>query len=451
MFQDTIIAIGTPPGCGGLGIVRLSGRKSLATALRIFRPDPSKIVPGKLIFGKLRGPGAGGFFDEAFLTYFKKPHSYTREDVVEISCHGSPVVLEEVVRLGITYGARLARPGEFTLRAYFNGRLDILQAEAVNDLVHAVSLAQARISYEQLGGRLSRKIGSIRERIIRLLSSIEAGIEFPDEGFRVSRRTIMEGLDRLIAALNDLIAGYDAGRPLAEGMTLAIVGKKNVGKSTLFNALLDEERAIVTPYPGTTRDFLRERILIHDAVFNLVDMAGLGRPSHPVEAEGIRRSKKLAQEADAILLVLDGSRRAGREDRELAGSFKKEKVLAVINKIDRPKKFDPEAIVPCGTPAVEVSALKRENIDTLKEMIHKTFVPSGERRDALILHSRQKNILQEILEAVQESVALFKSGHSEELAVESLRRALPVLGRLTGEIRSQEVIDDIFSRFCVGK
>ncbi len=312
MLEDTIIAISTPPGYGGLGIVRLSGPKALGIAGRLFNPRRGRITPGKPVFGAVHGPVGGTEFDEAFLTYYKKPHSYTREDVVEISCHGSPVVLEEVVRLGVRAGARPAEPGEFTLRAYLNGRLDIIQAEAVNDLIRAASLTQARISFGQLGGSLSRRIGSVREKLVRLLAGIEAAIEFPDENLRVSRSAAARKMDALVLDVEALIAGYEAGRSLAEGITLAIAGRTNVGKSTLFNALLGQDRAIVTPYPGTTRDLLRERLIIKDSVFHLVDMAGIGRPSHPVEREGMRRGARQARDADGVLLVLDGSRPIGR-------------------------------------------------------------------------------------------------------------------------------------------
>ena len=333
MLEDTIIAISTPPGYGGLGIVRLSGPRALAVASGSSGRGAAASSRETRLRGSPSAP-AGEDFDEAFLTFHKKPHSYTREDVVEISCHGSPVVLEEVVRLGVRAGARPADPGEFTLRAYLNGRLDIIQAEAVNDLIRAVSLTQARISFDQLGGSLSKRIGAVRGKLVRLLAGIEAAIEFPDEGLRIVRSVTARKIDELVRDVEALIAGYEAGRPLAEGITLAIAGKTNVGKSTLFNALLGQDRAIVTPYPGTTRDLLRERLVIRDSVFHLVDMAGMGRPAHPVEREGMRRSVRQARAADGVLLVIDGSRPAGREDLRLLDKFRKSIKMIIINKID---------------------------------------------------------------------------------------------------------------------
>ena len=453
MLEDTIIAISTPSGYGGLGIVRLSGPRALAIAKRLFKPRRGDITPGKPVFGDLHGPGRGEEFDEAFLTFRKRPHSYTREDVVEISCHGSPVVIEEVVRLGVRAGARPADPGEFTLRAYLNGRLDIIQAEAVNDLIRAASLTQARISFDQLGGSLSKRIGAVRGKLVRLLAGIEAAIEFPDEGLRSARSATAQKIDDLARDVEALIAGYEAGRPLAEGITLAIAGKTNVGKSTLFNALLGQDRAIVTPYPGTTRDLLRERLVIRDSVFHLVDMAGMGRPAHPVEKEGMRRSVRQARAADGVLLVIDGSRPAGREDLRLLEKFRNSIKMIIINKIDIAREAGETGLAgkAAAIPTVRISALKGTNIDDLKARLHKTFIPSKRKHDDLVLHLRQKLILEEMLAGLERSRALRREGHPDEIVAEELRGVLPALGRLTGEIRAGEIIDDIFGRFCVGK
>jgi len=453
MFEDTIIAISTPPGQGGLGIVRLSGKKALAIAKKVFNPQKGPVPTGKPVFGVIQGSNKDGPLDEAFLTYFQAPRSYTREDVVEISCHGSPVVLEEIVRLGVKLGARHAHPGEFTLRAYLNGRLDIIQAEAVNDLIRAVSLTQARISFKQLGGSLSRRIGSIREKIIHVLSRVEAGIEFPDENLGITREGTIKELKSVIDEIKDLIAGYDAGRSLVEGITLAITGRTNVGKSTLFNALLGQERAIVTPYPGTTRDFLRERLVIHGAVFNLVDMAGLGRSNHPVEQEGMRRGERLAGEAAGVLLVFDGSRPASREDIGLLRKFRNMDNVIIINKIDLHQKFDRAmlGLLAGDIPVVKISALKGVNLGVLKKRIHGQFASSSRGREDMVLHSRQKIILEEMLEVLEAAGSAFVDGYSEEVGGEELRKAIPMIGRLTGEIKVREVIDNIFSRFCIGK
>lgn len=456
MLEDTIIAISTPPGCGALGIVRLSGHRALSIARRFFksRGRGRTAIPGnRPVLGYINDPQKKESFEEALLTFFPAPRSYTKENVVEISCHGSPVILEEVVRLGVQAGARLANPGEFTLRAYLNGRLDILQAEAVNDLIRAASLKQAGISFRQLEGGLSRKISLFRRQIVDLLSRIEAGIEFPEENLAVSPDENLDALNRLIESLERLISSYKAGRTLSEGLTLAITGKTNVGKSTLFNALLDRNRAIVTPYPGTTRDYLRENLVIQDSIFHLVDMAGLGKPSHPVDKEGIRRGQRIAAEADGILLVLDASRREGAEDVALLKKMRGKNVLVLFNKIDRPAEIRKERLQDLirDFPQMNVSALKRTNLNKLREKIHSLFVPSMESQEDIILHARQKILLDQAAGFLRRAASFMKEGVSDEISAEELRKALRPIGELTGEIQMQDVIDKIFSRFCVGK
>jgi tRNA modification GTPase len=456
MLEDTIIAISTPPGFGGLGIVRISGKKALAVAGRIFRAKgrPGRSVPvGRAVLGAVFDPKGQGRLDEAFLTYFKAPRSYTREDVVELSCHGSPAVLDAVLRLGVKAGARPAGPGEFTLRAYLNGRLDMLQAEAVNDLIRSVSLTQARVSAGQLDGGLSRRVQRLRGKLISLLSQVEAGLEFPEEGLRTGTARDRRALASLAGEVDRLVAGYEAGRALGEGVTLAITGRTNVGKSTLFNALLEEDRAIVTPFPGTTRDFLREKLVIDDIVLHLVDMAGLGRPAHPVERTGIARGQRIAREADGLLLVLDASRRVSPEDERLIRKYRGKKMIVVLNKTDLPRKADKLRIAGLApeAPLVEISALKGRNIDLLRQEIRRVFVPRIGKEADLILHARQKDLLVAMLDALKRADRHLARGGSEELAAEELRRAMPLVGELTGEVRIDEVIADIFGRFCVGK
>ncbi len=455
MLEDTIIAISTPPGFGGLGIVRITGKRALAVAGRIFDPKVRSKRPFPVrrpVFGTIRDPERGAALDEAFLTYFKAPRSYTREDVVELSAHGSPAVLEGVLRLGTRAGARLAQPGEFTLRAYLNGRLDMLQAQAVNDLIRSVSLTQARISSRQLSGSLSQRIYRLRGKLIALLSRIEARLEFPEERLRAGSGADRHALEALIAEVDRLVASYETGRAISEGVSLAIAGRTNVGKSTLFNALLEEDRAIVTPFPGTTRDFLRERLVIDDIVFHLVDMAGLGRPAHPVERTGIVRGQKIARAADGLLVVLDASRRDSEEDGRLIRKYGK-KMLLVLNKTDLPRKIGLRRVRELAgrRPIVEVSALKGRGIDKLRREIRVFFAPRPEKEEEIILHSRQKDRLQGILESLRKAEALLVKRHSEEIYAEEVRGAIRLIGELTGEVRAEEVVNDVFGRFCVGK
>ncbi len=455
MLEDTIIAISTPVGYGGLGIVRLSGQKALSIARKIFRVKRkgAKISPRESVFGEVYDAERGEALDEAFLIYFPAPASYTRENVVEITCHGSPVILEEVVRLGIKAGARPAHPGEFTLRAYLRGRIDILQAEAVNDLITATSLEQARISFGQLKGRLSSLIEKLKAKLIESLSRVEAGIEFPDEGIPVSRDDLKRHLEEVTAIILSLIRSYEAGKTMREGITLAIVGKANVGKSTLFNALLDEDRAIVSPYAGTTRDYLREKLVIQGAIFQLIDMAGLGKPSHPVEKEGVRRSRELASQAEGVLVVLDSSRPETKADLELIQKFREKKSIYLFNKSDLPQRMDKEKCraMDDTRPWLDISALKRTNLERLKSLIYENFVPGQNLGQEIILHQRQKFLLEQALGPLEKAIKLLEEGYSEELVAEEIRSSLPYLGYLTGEIRADDIIEEIFSRFCVGK
>lgn len=456
MLEDTIIAISTPPGIGGLGIVRISGKKALAVAGRIFTPKGGTKRPFPVrrpVFGTVRDPERGEALDEAFLTFFKAPRSYTKEDVVELSAHGSPAVLEGILRSGTKAGARLARPGEFTLRAHLNGRLDMLQAEAVNDLIRSVSLTQARIASRQLAGSLSKRVFRLRSKLIGLLARVEAGLEFPDEKLRTSASADLRILSPLIEEVGRLVASYETGRALAEGVTLAIVGRTNVGKSTLFNALLEEDRAIVTPFPGTTRDFLREKMIVDGVAFHLVDMAGLGRPSHPVERTGIARGRKIAETADGLLVVLDASRPAGEEDSRLARKYRGKKALVVLNKSDLPMKLAAGQIrdLAGNSPVVEVSALRGRHIDRLRSHIRAFFAPGAGKEEEIVLHAWQKDRLEAVLDSLRRAAGLLTKRHSQEVFAEEVRTALRSVGELTGEVRAEEVLEDIFGRFCVGK
>jgi tRNA modification GTPase len=456
MLEETIIAISTPPGYGALGVVRLSGPKALAIAKAIFRPRRLAwrcVRPRLVVLGDIYDRDKKSIIDEAFLVHFPAPHSYTREDVIEVSCHGSPVVLEEAVRLGVREGARIAHPGEFTLRAYLRGRLDLLQAEAVNDLIEAGSLAQARISLGQVQGGLSRHIGDLRAQIVELLTLIESGIEFPDEELGIGRAEGAERLGTALRIVRRLVSSYEAGRAMAEGLELAIVGRANVGKSTLFNALLEQERAIVSPYPGTTRDYLREMIKIKDARFHLVDLAGLEDSSHPVEKEGVRKSGEVASGADGILMVVDSSRRETAADLKLIEKYKSKKMILLFSKADLPRRADRKKCLSRGGKSrwLEVSALTGKNLPELRDTIYDCFTPKHEREDEMILHLRQKILFDQIAAGLEKALDLLRNGHSEEVWAEEVRGILPFIGQLTGEIRADEVINGIFARFCVGK
>ena len=456
MLEDTIIAISTPSGYGGLGIVRMSGPRALQIAKKIFRPRRQArraLQPRVFVLGDIYDAAKKPPVDEAFLVYFRAPHSYTREDVVEISCHGSPVVLEEVVRLGTKAGARIAHPGEFTLRAHLRGRIDLVQAEAVNDLIEATSLTQAKISLAQLRGGLSKHIEAIRREIIELLTLVESGIEFPEEELGIGADECAQRLEALIQEVRRLVSSYEAGKAMTEGLELAIVGRANVGKSTLFNALLEQQRAIVSPYPGTTRDYLREMIKIHDVRFHLVDTAGMEESGNPLEKEGIRRSGEMASRADGILLVVDSSRRESQVDLKLIQRFKSRKLIILFSKADLPRRADRRRCLAQVRKArwLAVSARTGKNLEELRSAIYESFAPERDLTDEVVLHLRQKVLFAEIASFLERALDLLGKGHTDEVWAEEIRGILPFIGQLTGEIRAEEVLNGIFSRFCVGK
>jgi tRNA modification GTPase len=455
MLGDTIIALSTPPGFGGLGVIRLSGSQAKAIALKIFRPstERSRFPSRRPILGHVFDSKKKEAFEEAIMTFYPAPQTYTREEMVEISCHGSPVVLEEVIRLGMEEGARLADPGEFTLRAYLHGRIDILQAEAINDLIHASSLTQARISFRQLEGGLSQKINTLRRQIIHLLSSIEASLEFPDDELGHQSISYLEILDEVKQTVQSLVDSYSLGRTYAEGLTVVLAGRTNVGKSTLFNALLEKDRSIVTPLPGTTRDYLQERLKIKDAVFLLTDMAGWEKTSQPAEQEGIAKGKRLAQEADGVLILLDASKKITNEDLRLIEQFPDKRKILLFNKTDLLRKMDTASFKKKhkGIPSLDISALTGKNIQKLKEAMHSHFIPSRNRAKDIILHLRQQLALESILSSLKEGERLLREGYPEEIFSEEVRKTIPKIGELTGNIRSEEIINAVFSRFCVGK
>lgn len=454
-LDDTIAAVSTPIGSGGLGIVRLSGGKSFSIIKKIFKPKGkhSYFPCRRPILGNIFHPEHKALFEEAYVILFPAPKTYTREDVVEISCHGSPVILEEIVRICREAGARHAHPGEFTMRAFFNGRIDILQAEAVNDMIQAASFTQARISFRQLQGGLSSKVQFLKKNLVHLLSRVEASLEFPDENLRLSKKTTAASLQQTEKAVTALIDSYETGKMLAHGFTLAITGRTNTGKSTLFNSLIEKNRAITTPYPGTTRDYIQEKIKIGEMLFILTDMAGTDSPAHPADRSAVRKGRQLTRQADGVLVLLDASRAENAEDLKCIEKNKSKKTILVLNKIDLPLKMDMEKIVKKnpGLHYVKISALKKTNLDSLRKKMKECFIPAFNAQEEMILHSRQKHILEEILAALKQGKKLLADGYSEELFAEEIRNAVSLIGRLTGDIQTEDILEDIFKRFCVGK
>lgn len=452
-MKDTIVAISTPIGKGGIGIVRLSGKDSLSIALKFFKTrEITEIEPRKVYFGNIFDNELKMKIENCLLTYFRGPNSYTGEDVVEISCHGSTPVLLRIVELFSKSGARIAKPGEFTKRAYLNGKFDLIQAEAINELINARTLRHALLSYTQVEGRLSKKINFLKERILFLLSNLEALIEFPDEKIELQKEDILRPLKEIIEEIKILLSTFNFGRVISDGLTISIVGKPNVGKSTLFNALLNEERAIVSPYPGTTRDFIRERINIDGVPLNIVDTAGVAEAVNEIEKEGVRRTKGLIERSDGIIAMFDLSESLTDEDIKIIERTKKMNVIVTFNKMDLPPQLETEKILQNyqSTPFISISAKMRTNIDKLKELVKGKFIPSTDEME-VIMNIRQKDLLEKTLNKLEEALQIFKDGKWEEIVVEKIKEGVTYLSELTGEIKTEDVLENIFSRFCIGK
>lgn len=457
--EDTIAAISTPLGEGGIGVIRMSGRSAIAIADALF-VSPSKgkklkDLPSHTVhYGHIYDPETQEPVDEVLVTLMRAPKSYTREDVVEISSHGGFLSLKRILDLVLKSGARLAEPGEFTKRAFLNGRIDLSQAEAVIDIIQSRTELSHKVAVRQLQGRLSRKVRGIRDALKHLTALVEASIDFSEEDIEViSFEALEAGIKEALESVNFLINTAEEGQILREGFSLVIVGKPNVGKSSLLNVLLEEERAIVTPIPGTTRDIIEESLNLKGVPVRLLDTAGIRDTEDPVEIQGVLRSRSLLEKADLILWVLDSSNPLTQEDRDILELVKEKKVLGVLNKIDLPPQIGEEVdqiLVLAGIPWVKISAKEKIGIETLKdqifEMVMKTPVES-----VWVTNVRHKNALvraqQSLLKAL-ESVAQRMSG--EFIAVD-LRAALDSLGEIVGETTTEDILTEIFSTFCIGK
>jgi tRNA modification GTPase len=450
--DDTIVAIATPVGRGGIGVVRLSGADAarIAGAL-IGRAVP--LAPRRATFARVVEPGAPDRpVDHVVVTRFTAPHSYTGEDVVEISGHGSPVLLARLVELARLAGARLAEPGEFTLRAYLHGRLDLVQAEAVADLVDAVTPRQARAAMDQLEGTLTAAIARIDAALFDLAARLEASLDFPDEGFHfVTPADAAREIARLRDDLDALAAAGRVGRVIREGRLVVITGVPNAGKSSLFNALAGADRAIVTDVPGTTRDVLTERVDIAGVPLTLVDTAGLRDPRDAIEAEGVARAIQARHVAALTLVVVDRSAPLGDADRQVLRDTSPP-ALIVLSKADLPSAWDPATLGPAADRALAVSALSGAGLTALRERIVSTLAGREDARDVpAITNIRHLALVDDALAAVTRAGAALADGATEELVLADLAAARQALEELTGRKTPDDVLRHIFARFCVGK
>jgi tRNA modification GTPase len=451
----TIAAVATPQGYGGIGIIRLSGDESVALTRKLLRNGEQVVfTPNQASFHHLINPQTDTTIDEAIITWFKSPHSFTGEDVVEIACHGSPVVLSETLRLLTSFGAELAQPGEFSLRAFLNRRIDLTQAEAIKDLIHAQTTHQARIAARQLQGELSKQLQPIKEGLIELIVHFESAVEFVEDDLDpLNVKLFLSRIDQFIEKLSRLAASYRMGKLIRSGIRLALIGRPNVGKSSLFNALLGRDRAIVTHLPGTTRDTLHESFVVNGIPINLIDTAGIRETEDIVEQIGVERTKTAISEADFIIAVIESNSTLPREEIELIEQFPVN--LYVINKCDLGITLTEEAIsnLTARGRVVKVSSLTGEGLDELKQAIHRQIASESQTNieDAIITNERHYSALEQSLVALRQAKLDLTAGFTEEVALANLHQALRSLGVITGETLIADIINQIFSTFCIGK
>jgi len=451
---DTICAISTPPGEGGIGIIRISGNKAHSILKQVFRPRKQRgiFLPRMLYLGDIVEPENNATLDEVLAVLMKAPQTYTREDIAEIYAHGGYVTQKNILSLIIKSGARLAEPGEFTKRAFLNGRIDLLQAESVLDIIQSETDEEFRCAFNYLKGAISGKIHVMQKAIQTTLANTEALIDFPEEDVDVDEEDLFSVLEKTKRDMEALIGSYEEGRAVKHGLDVLIAGKTNVGKSSLLNALLVKERAIVTPVPGTTRDMIEDTIYIKGIKVKIIDTAGIRTPSDIVEQEGIARVKRKISETDLIIWVLDGSEAYSQEDDEVYREIRDNHFVVALNKIDLPQAIDIKELASKGLQWVEISALKDVGLEKLKGSIYAGLMGNNRRPDkTLITNMRHKNALAEAKDNIERAIECRKNNEPLEFIAFELREALHHLGEITGETFTDDILHEIFEKFCIGK
>lgn len=465
MYDDTIAAIATPVGDGGIGIIRISGKQSPEIASHLFRrgkrfqpTDVRKLRSHHLCYGHIVDPSTNRVVDEVLLARMGAPHSYTREEVIEISCHGGPAPLRDILRLILSAGARQAEPGEFTLRAFLNGRIDLSQAEAVMAVVSARTSESLHLAVEELRGRLSSRLEPARAALIEALAYLDASADFPED--EIPPIDLASTLAQARTALEQVVAASRIGVLFREGIQIAIVGRPNVGKSSLLNTLLRTERAIVTDIAGTTRDVIAETINLRGIPATLVDTAGIAETADLIERIGIDRSRQAVDAAGMVLFVLDGSLPTTADDLHVADLLEplarddSGRIIIVLNKRDLPAQEPHAEILQrlAGSPAVEISTFTRDGIDHLEETLYECLVSrAGEAAEPAMVTMRQQEALRHALASTEAASRALEEAVPLDLVAVDVREALDAIGEVTGERVSESVLDEIFSRFCIGK
>ncbi len=469
-LDDTIVAIATPAGRGGIGIVRLAGPEARRIAEPMLRLKHS-LETGRAVFGDLIEPASvalvpekasdeseasahapGTRIDEVVVTYFQKPHSYTTDEIIEISAHGSPVVLRHILELALDRGARLAEPGEFTMRAFLNGRIDLTQAEAVRDLIESQTLFQAKVAAQQLEGALSKRLQPMKQKLVELIALLEAGIDFAEDDVAVlPSDQIVKHITEVRAPLEALAASFQYGKVVHEGMTLAIVGRPNVGKSSLFNRLVERERAIVTATPGTTRDLVSETVALGGIPVKLVDTAGIRRTVDEAESIGVKKSKEALADADMVLVVLDSSAPLLEEDRELLDQVHGRTAIVVANKSD----LDGSQFSDAGSqlPQVRTSAVTGYGMAELRSEILRQVGgdAGGQAETGFLTNVRHQALVRQSVDGLQRALHAVRDRVPHEMLLLDLYSALRPLDEITGATTTDDILHLIFSSFCIGK
>jgi tRNA modification GTPase len=462
LTDDTIAAISTPLGEGGIGIVRLSGKNSIEIVEKIFAPQKNKSLKDlgsfKVIYGHIKNPVTDEEIDEVLVTVMRSPYSYTREDVVEINCHSGMVTLRKILELVLKGGTRLAEPGEFTKRAFINGRIDLAQAEAVLDLIKSKTDESRRIAIEQLQGGLSEKITVLRDRLKELCAHLEAYIDFPDDEIEIATREVLVvSMKEIETELRKLIKTYDESRFFRDGLSTAIVGRPNVGKSSLLNALIQKDRAIVTALPGTTRDVIEEYLNINGLPLRIMDTAGIRDVQNIAEKAGVKRSLQSIENADLVIAVFDRSEPLRDEDFEVIEKIKVKNAVIVLNKCDLPSAFDKIALAShltnCDSPVLNISALRGYGLEELKDKIFNSSLTNWKegREGVLITNLRHKIAIENAIVSLGRSMSGFEENKPVEIIALELRDSLDRLGEIVGAVTTEDILDSIFKNFCIGK